>query len=96
VEAELAGIDPKNVQVEVTKDGLTLKGERRQEEKQEGKNYLRHEISYGAFNRMIALPDTVDGDKAKATFKNGLLTIEIPKLPEAQKKSKKVEIESAG
>lgn len=94
VEAELAGIDPKNVDVEIMKGSMTLKGERQQEENKEDKNYIRREISYGSFTRTVALPETADGDKAKATFKNGLLTIEIPKVQEAQQKSKKVEIKT--
>lgn len=97
VEAELAGIDPKNVEVEIANGALTLKGERK-EEKEESKedgNYLRRKISYGSFTRTIALPETADGDKAKATFKNGILTIEVPKKPEAQQKPKKIEIRTA-
>jgi len=82
VEAELAGMDPKNVDVAVANGFLTLKGERKEEEKKEGENYLRHEISYGYFVRTVALPETAEGDKAKASFKNGILTVTIPKKPE--------------
>ena len=97
VEAELAGMDPKNVDVEVANGRLTLKGERKEEvtEKNEGSNYLRQEISYGSFTRTIALPETADGDKAKASFKNGVLTVTVPKKPEAQQKPKKIEIKTA-
>jgi HSP20 family protein len=95
IEAELAGMDPKNVEVEVSNGTLTLKGERKEEEKEDGKSYLRREISYGSFTRTVALPETADEDKAKATFRNGILTVDIPKKPEAQQKPKKVEIKTA-
>lgn len=97
VEAELAGMDPKNVEIEITGGYLTLKGERKEEkeEKKEGGSYLRQEISYGSFLRTVALPETADGDKAKASFKNGILTITVPKKAEAQQKPRKIEIRTA-
>ena len=97
VEAELAGMDPKNVEVEIADGCLTLKGERREEkeEKKEGGNYLRREIFYGSFSRTIALPETVDSEKAEAAFKNGILTVSLPKKAEARQKPKKVEIRTA-
>jgi HSP20 family protein len=94
VEAALAGIEPKNVDVEVDNGYLTVKGEQQQEQKEEKKNYLRREISYGSFTRKVALPETADSGKAKATFKNGILTVEIPKVPDAQQKPKKIEIKT--
>ncbi len=97
VEAELAGMDPKNVEVEITGGYLTLKGERQEEkeEKKEGGSYLRQEISYGSFLRTVVLPETADSDKAKATFKNGILTITVPKKADAQQKPRKIEIKAA-
>lgn len=97
VEAELAGMDPKNVEVEIAGGLLTLKGERKEEkeEKKDNGSYLRQEISYGYFLRSVALPETADGDKAKAAFKNGILTITVPKRPEAQQKPKKIEVRIA-
>ena len=97
VEAELAGMDPKNVDVEIAGGYLTLKGERKEEkeERKEGGNYLRQEISYGSFLRTIALPETADSDKAKASFKNGILTVTVPKKAEAQQKPRKIEIKVA-
>ena len=97
VEAELAGMDPKDVEVEVVGGVLTLKGERKEEknEKKEDGSYLRQEISYGSFLRSIALPETADSDKAKASFKNGILTVTVPKKPEAQQKPRKIEIKAA-
>lgn len=97
VEAELAGMDPKDVEVEVAGGYLTLKGERKEEKKEEkeGGKYLRQEISYGSFLRSVPLPETADSDKAKASFKNGILTVTVPKKPEAVQKPKKIEIKSA-
>ncbi len=99
VKAELAGIDPKDVDVEVTDGFLTLRGQRSEEkeEKKEEKDYsyLRQEISEGYFQRTLALPETADCDKADASFKNGVLTIAIPKKPEALQKPKKLQIKKA-
>ena len=97
IDAELAGMDPKNVDVEINGGFLTIKGERTEEKKEEksGGSYLRQEISYGSFLRTVALPETADSDKAKASFKNGILTIVVPKKAEAQQKPKKIEIKSA-
>lgn len=95
VEADLAGMDPKQVDIEVANGFLTLKGERTEEKEEKGENYLCHEIAYGAFYRTIALPEAADGDRAKAAFKNGILTVTVPKKPEAMQKPKKIEIRTA-
>ncbi len=95
IEAELAGIDPEQVNVEVADGYLTLKGEKKESQVDENKDYLRQEISYGSFYRMITLPDTVDGKKAEASFKNGILTITVPKKAEAMEKPTKLQIKKA-
>ncbi len=99
VKAELAGIDPKDVDVEVTDGFLTIRGQRSEEkeEKKEEKDYsyLRQEISEGYFQRTLALPDTADCDNAEASFKNGILTVAVPKKPEAIQKPRKLEIKKA-
>lgn len=95
MEAELSGLDPKDVDVEVANGFLTIKGERREEKKDEKENYLRHEISYGSFLRTVPLPAAADGDRAKAAFKNGILTVTVPKRPEALQKPKKIEVKAA-
>lgn len=95
VDAVLAGMDPKNVDVEVANGFLTIKGSTETEKKEEGVNYLRHEISCGSCLRTVALPVTADGDKAKASFKNGILTVMIPKKAEAVQKAKKIEVKAA-
>ena len=97
IEAELAGMNPKDVELEITGGYLALKGERKEEKKEEKEdgNYLRQEISYGSFVRTVALPETADGENAKASFKNGILTVTVPKKPEAVQKPKKIEIRTA-
>lgn len=86
VRAELPGMDPKDVTVEVTDDSLSLSGtlERSAEEKQE--NYYRIERGYGRFSREFVLPAKVDVDSVKAEAKDGVITITLQKQPSAKKK----------
>jgi HSP20 family protein len=86
VKAQVPGIPKDNIQVNVTDDAITLKGEMREEEKKEEKNYTRREFRYGAFSRTIALPTTVQADKATAQLKDGVLEITIPKSEKAKVK----------
>ncbi len=95
VKIELAGIDPENVDLEITEGVLTVKGEKKEEKKEERENYLRQEISYGSFYRTIALPETADSEKAEAKFKGGVLNIEVPKKAGAAKSAKKLQIKKA-
>lgn len=97
IEAELAGMDPKDIEVESVGRYITLRGERKEEkeEKKDGGNYLRQEISYGSFLRTVPLPETADSEKAKASFKNGILTVIVPKKAEARQKTQKIEIKAA-
>jgi len=92
VEAELCGIDPKNVNVEVANGFLTIKGERREVAGEEDETYHRREISYGTFVRTLALPDTAEGIKAKASFKNGILTVAMPKKVESLQIVRRLEV----
>lgn len=94
VKVELAGMDPEDITVELSGDVLTLSGERREEneEEKEEEGYLRREISYGSFKRSIPLPQSADTEQADATFKNGILTIAIPKKEDAQHQTRKLEI----
>jgi HSP20 family protein len=99
LKAELPGIDAKDVDVEATDGFVTIRGQRadEKEEKEEDKDYsyLRREMSEGYFQRTIALPETADCDKADASFKNGILTVTVPKKPEALQKPKKLQIKKA-
>src|SRR5712692_3773460 len=93
IRAELPGIDPKNVDITVTDNALTLQGEATAEHEENGRNYYRRELRYGSFIRTLALPDAVKGDQAKASYKNGILEIHVPKSEQRVKpKSVKVEV----
>ena len=92
VKAELPGMTEKDIEVNILDDTLTIKGEKKKEEENKEKNYHKIERSYGAFQRSIALPAPVTQEKVKASFKNGVLEIVMPKEEEARPKQIKVEI----
>lgn len=92
VSAELPGIDEKDIDVSLTRDTLTIKGEKKEEKEDKGKDYYRMERSYGSFTRAISLPIEVDTDKAKATFKKGVLQVVLPKSAKAIQETKKVAV----
>lgn len=94
VTAELPGIDEKDVDVSVSGDVLSIKGEKKKEREEKDKNYYLSERSYGSFERAFSLPEGVDQDKIAASFAKGVLTVTLPKNPEAQK-SKKIEVKAA-
>lgn len=95
IAAELPGMTEKDIDVSVSGDMLVLKGEKRQEREEKEKNRYLSERSYGAFQRSFALPDGVDADKITAEFAKGVLTLTLPKTPEAQKQQKKIEVKPA-
>lgn len=95
VEAELPGMKQDDVEVTINDNYLTIKGEKKASKEDKDENYLRRERYYGSYQRTIALPETANADKAKATFKKGVLWVEIPKKAEAVKPSKKLEIREA-
>jgi len=92
VKAELPGVKPEDVEVSIVGDTLTLKGERRKEAEVREEGYYRIERSYGAFQRSLTLPSVVNAEKVKATYKDGLLEIKLPKKEEAKPKTVKVEV----
>jgi HSP20 family protein len=92
LKADLPDVDPKNVGIQLENGTLTLKGERKFEDQKNGKGFHRIERSYGTFVRAFSLPETVDGDKVRAEFKNGVLTITLPKKEVAKPKTINVEI----
>ncbi len=92
VVADLPGLDEKDVQVDLTDDGLSIRGEKKSDREEKREGYYRAERSYGSFERFIPLPGPVQGDKASAEFKNGVLTVTLPKPPEAQAKRKRIEV----
>ena len=95
VKAELPGIAPEAVDISITKDSLIIRGERKEEKEETEKNYIRRETSYGSFFRQMSLPQTALTDNAEASFKNGILTIKIPKKAEAIQKPRKLAIKKA-
>jgi HSP20 family protein len=92
IRAELPGVDEKDIEVSVSNDAVTLKGEKREEKEEKHRDYYRREQSYGSFHRVIPLGGDVDADKAEASFKHGVLKVTLPKSARAQKK--KITVES--
>ena len=86
VKVQVPGITKDDVQLTITENALTVKGEMKEEEKKEEKNYHRREFRYGAFVRTIALPAPVQAEKATAQLKDGVLEVTMPKSAQAQVK----------
>jgi HSP20 family protein len=84
--AELPGLDVKNIELSVSDDVLTVKGEKKEEKEEKTKDRYVSERRYGSFRRSIQLPASVDAGKIEATYKSGILTVTLPKSAEAQKK----------
>lgn len=93
IKAEIPGMDKDNIEVNLTDHTLTIKGEKKKEEEVKEENYYRSERSYGSFVRTLELPKDVHADKVKASFKNGILEVRMPKTEEAKAKEIKVKIE---
>lgn len=92
LKAELPGIDPKDVDVRLENNLLTLSGERKLDNEVKQENYHRVERAYGAFTRSFTLPSVVDQEKIKADFKDGVLKVTLPKREEAKPKQISVSI----
>ncbi len=90
VRAEVPGFEREDLEVSVTDRSVTVKGEHRQEKKEEQGEFFRSEISSGSFSRTVALPSDIDADRAEASFKNGILELTLPKLKRASRR--KVEV----
>lgn len=95
VSAELPGMDEKNVEVKLANDVLTIRGEKQDEKEEKRKDYYLHERHFGSFERSFAVPEGVDADKIAASFKKGVLTVTLPKKPEARKPVKKIEVKAS-
>ena len=95
VVTELPGVEEKDVSVELVGDVLTIKGEKKTEEERKDENYHLTERRYGTFSRSLRLPYTVEADKVQAAFKNGVLTITMPKPAELQQQPKRIEVKAA-
>ena len=95
ITAELPGLDEKDVDVEIDDDVLSISGEKKEEHEEKGKEWHKYERSYGSFKRVIPLTSEIDTAKSTASFKNGVLEIELPKLKEKEAKKKKIKIAAA-
>lgn len=94
VTAELPGVEEADIDVSLTDDTLTVKGEKKSESEREEKDLRVVERSYGSFERSVRLPCAVKTDEVDAQFKNGVLKITLPKPPEAAAKTKKIAIKA--
>ena len=92
VTAELPGLDAKDVDVQLANGMLTIKGEKQEEKEEKTKDRYVSERRYGSFRRTLQVPGGVDADKIEASYKSGVLTVTLPKSPEAQKKEKTIPV----
>ncbi len=91
VKTAVPGVKPEDIDITITGNSLTIKGETKAEEKVEKEDYIRQERRYGAFQRSVQLPDGLIPGKAEASFRDGVLTLNLPKSPEAKPKTIKVQ-----
>ena len=94
ITAELPGIDGKNVDITLDDGTLTIKGEKKEATEEEQGEFYSRERSYGIFQRSFEIPELIDENKIDASFSNGVLTVKMPKTPEAKKEVKKIPINS--
>jgi HSP20 family protein len=90
IKSTIAGVDPEDIDISIANDMVTIRGKRAKDEKIEAENYYYQELYWGAFSRSVILPIEVDADKAKASIKNGILTIKLPKSEKV--KTKKIRV----
>ncbi len=91
VKAALPGVKPEDVDITITGDQLSIRGETKEETDNKDHDYLRRERRYGTFTRSVTLPTGLQADKAQATFDNGVLTLKIPKSEQVKPKSIKIQ-----
>ena len=91
IKAELPGVDKKDVDVSVTDETVSIKGKSSYDKEEEKGDYYRREISKGSYERVLAIPANVDSSKAKATFRDGMLELSLPKTDKTNKTKVKVE-----
>jgi HSP20 family protein len=92
LKSDLPDVDLKDIDIQIEDGTLTLKGERKFEKEDKSAGYHRMERSYGSFVRCFSLPDTVESDKVKADYRNGVLTVTLPKTEAAKPRTVKVEV----
>jgi HSP20 family protein len=96
ITAELPGVDLADVDVAITENRITIQAEKKSDKEDKSKDYHLVERAHGKFIRSMALPFAVDPDKVEAQFKNGILTVTLPKPPEVAARTKKVKVNDAG
>lgn len=94
ITAELPGLDEKNVEVKLSNGMLAISGEKKEEKEEKKEGYYFSERRFGSFRRAFRVPEGVDADKIEASFGKGVLTVRLPKTPEAQKAQKTIEVKS--
>ncbi|MBX6321141.1 MAG: Hsp20/alpha crystallin family protein [Rhodospirillaceae bacterium] len=92
ITAELPGLDENDVEIKLSDDTLTIQGEKKEETEEKKKDYYLAERRYGSFQRSFRLPASVDADRIEASFRKGVLTVTLPKKPEAVKAEKKIPV----
>jgi HSP20 family protein len=95
VVAELPGLDEKDIQVSLKDNVLTIKGEKKMSDEKKEKNYHRVERSFGSFERSIRVPEGINVEEIKASFKNGVLSVSLPKSEKAKEEARKIEVKAA-
>jgi HSP20 family protein len=95
IRADLPGLEKNNIEVKVVNGNLTIKGERQEEKEEKKEDYYLRERLFGSFQRSFQIPEVVDTDKIEASFKKGVLTVTLPKTPEAQRSAKRINLKSA-
>ena len=92
LKAQLPGIDPKDIDVQVTPEAISISGERRYQNTEEKPGYVRSEFRYGKFHRVLPLPAHIQNDSVQAEYKDGILTLTLPKVTEARNKVVKINL----
>ena len=94
IKVELPGMDASDIAIEFTDSTLKINGEKRQEKEEKGKDFYRIERSYGSFQRILDIPEDSDTDAITSNYKNGVLSIRVPKKTLPQKDTKKIEVKA--
>ncbi len=92
VTVEMPGMNEKDIEIKLANGGITIRGEKKHEKEEKKKDYYLSERRYGLFERFLHVPEGVDTDKIAASFKHGVLTVTLPKTPEAKKTEKTIEV----
>jgi HSP20 family protein len=95
IKAELPGVDEKDIEVKLVNGGLLIRGEKKEEREEKDTGYVMSERSYGSFERYFRLPEGVETDKIAAIYKQGVLTVTLPKTKEAKLQEKKITVQAA-